>query len=169
MQKLKNMLKRSVGVILFAFIPGMAAGAPTVGWLMGGITGVLTVFSSILIYFGVQLAWDADISDADIEKGFRAAVAKQAADNKDVAEAVKVAGTPEDAFADFDFGDLGDLFDGSEHPGGEPEIHPDDLAAHDAELAAEEAELAEPAAEVTPTPAAPVAPVTYYTDPTKLP
>lgn len=131
MNKLKNMLKRSVGVILFAFIPGMAAGAPTVGWLMGGITGVLTVFSSIIIYFGVQLAWDADVSEADIEKGFRAAVAKQAADNKDVAEAVKVAGAPEDAFDDFDFGDVADLFDGSEHPEGGPEIHPDDLAEED--------------------------------------
>jgi hypothetical protein len=89
MQKIKNALIRSVGVILFAFIPGMAVGAPTVGWFWGGITGVLTVFSSIVIFFGVQLAWDANISDSDIEKGFRAAVAKQAADNDEVKSALE--------------------------------------------------------------------------------
>ncbi len=107
MDKLKNILKRSVGIILFAFIPGMAAGAPTVGWLMGGITGVTTVFSSIIIFFGVQLAWDADISQDDIEKGFRAAVAKAAADNKDIAQAVKE--SAEDTIQFEDFGDFSEL------------------------------------------------------------
>lgn len=87
LKKLRNILIRSIGVIMFAFIPGMAAGAATVGWLMGGIIGVATVFSGIIIYFGVQLAWDAMISDEDIEKGFRAAVAKQ--DNKEVKEAIE--------------------------------------------------------------------------------
>jgi hypothetical protein len=107
MDKLKNIMKRSVGIILFAFIPGMAAGAPTVGWLMGGITGVLTVFSSIIIFFGVQLAWDAEISKEDIEKGFRAAVAKAASDNKDIAEAVKT--SAEDTMELEDFGDFSEL------------------------------------------------------------
>jgi hypothetical protein len=79
--KLKNILVRSIGVIMFAFIPGMAVGGPTVGWFMGGVIGVATVFSSIIIFFGVQLAWDAMISDEDISKGFRAAVAKQAQEN----------------------------------------------------------------------------------------
>jgi len=112
MKKLKNLLLRSLGVILFSFIPGMAVGAPTVGWLLGGITGVLTVFSSIVIYFGVQLAWDAHISDEDIEKGFRAAVAKQASESKEVAEAVKTSATDS---ADLDeFGDLSDLADDDE-------------------------------------------------------
>lgn len=109
MNKFVNLLKRSLGVILFAFIPGMAVGSPTVGWFWGGITGVLTVFSSIIIFFGVQLAWDADISEADIEKGFRAAVAKQAAENKDIAEAVKTSAA--DATTLDEFGDLTDLFD----------------------------------------------------------
>jgi hypothetical protein len=107
MQKFKNVLKRSLGIILFAFIPGMAAGAPTVGWLMGGITCVLTVFSSIIIFFGVQLAWDAEISNEDIEKGFRAAVAKAAADNKDIAQAVKE--SAEDTVQFEDFGDFSEL------------------------------------------------------------
>lgn len=97
MDKLKNILKRSIGIILFAFIPGMAAGAPTVGWLLGGVTGVLTVFSSIIIYFGVQLAWDAEISQSDIEKGFRAAVAKAASENKDIAAATQLTETVEAA------------------------------------------------------------------------
>ena len=88
MNRLKNTLIRSVGVILFAFIPGMASGAATgIGPIMGGFTGVATVFSSIIIYFGVQLAWDAEISQTDIEKGFRAAVAKQSEANPEVKEA----------------------------------------------------------------------------------
>jgi hypothetical protein len=88
MKKIKDTLKRSIGVIMFAFIPGMAAGSPTVGWFMGGVIGVATVFSGIIIYLGVTLAWDADISSADIEKGFRAAVAKQ--DTQEVKDALKL-------------------------------------------------------------------------------
>jgi hypothetical protein len=107
---LKNILTRFIGVILFAFIPGMASGAATgIGPILGGFNGVATVVSSIIIYFGVQLAWDANISDEDVEKGFRAAVAKQAADNKDVAAAVET--SAKDISELDDFGDLSDLFD----------------------------------------------------------
>lgn len=88
MDRIKDGLKRTLGVVLFAFIPGMAVGAPSVGWFWGGVTGVATVFSSIIIYLGVQLAWDAEISQKDIEKGFRAAVAKQAEDNPDIKKAL---------------------------------------------------------------------------------
>jgi hypothetical protein len=111
MSKLKNMITRFFGVILFAFIPGMASGAATgIGPILGGFNGVATVLSSIIIYFGVALAWDASISDEDIEKGFRAAVAKQASDNKDVAEAVKTAADEDGIdFEDFDFGDVEEL------------------------------------------------------------
>lgn len=110
MTRLKELLTRSLGVILFAFIPGMASGAATgIGPVLGGITGVATVFSSIIVYFGVQLAWDASVSHEDIEKGFRAAVAKQAQDNKDVAEAVKTSATDVEDLDEF--GDLTDLFD----------------------------------------------------------
>ncbi len=87
LKKFKNIVVRSIGVIMFAFIPGMAAGSASVGWLQGGLIGVATVFSGIIIFFGVQLAWDAMISDEDIEKGFRAAVAKQ--DSAAVKEAVQ--------------------------------------------------------------------------------
>ncbi len=104
LKKLRNIMVRSIGVIMFAFIPGMAAGSATVGWLMGGLIGVATVFSGIIIFFGVQLAWDAMISDEDIEKGFRAAVAKQ--DSKDVKEAVATSSTDS-----IDFDDIGDLAD----------------------------------------------------------
>lgn len=91
MQRLLDIIKRSIGVILFAFIPGMASGAATgIGPVLGGLTGVATVFSSIIVYFGVQLAWDADISEVDVEKGFRAAVAKQSETNSDIKDAVSV-------------------------------------------------------------------------------
>ena len=110
LSRLKNMIIRFIGVILFAFIPGMASGAATgIGPVLGGFNGVATVLSSIIIYFGVQLAWDANISDEDIEKGFRAAVAKQASDNKDVAEAVATGA--KDASELDEFGDIDDLFD----------------------------------------------------------
>lgn len=106
LNKIKNILIRSIGVIMFAFIPGAAVGGPTVGWFWGGIIGVATVFSSIIIFFGVQLAWDSQISDQDIEKGFRAAVAKQASDNKDVAAAVETSKQDE-----IDWSEIGDLSD----------------------------------------------------------
>lgn len=102
LSKLKNIVIRSIGVIMFAFIPGMAAGSTTVGWLQGGLIGVATVFSGIIIFFGVQLAWDAGISDKDIEKGFRAAVAKQ--DSATVKEAVDTSKDEEINWDDF--GDL---------------------------------------------------------------
>jgi hypothetical protein len=107
LNKLKNVLVRSIGVVMFAFIPGAAVGGPSVGWVAGGFIGVATVFSSIIIFFGVQLAWDAMISEEDIEKGFRAAVAKQAGNNEDIKEAL---GTSASDTPDLsDFGDLDEL------------------------------------------------------------
>lgn len=113
MRTLFNLIKRSVGVIMFAAIPGMATGAATgIGPLLGALNGVATVFSSIIIFFGVQLAWDAQISDEDVEKGFRAAVAKQASENKDIAAAVET--SAKDSSELDEFGDLTDLFDDEE-------------------------------------------------------
>lgn len=107
-KKLKQIVIRSLGVVMFAFIPGMAVGGPTVGWFMGGLIGVATVFSSIIIFFGVQLAWDAMISDEDIEKGFRAAVAKQANENEDIKAAVEEQKKSYDDFDDIEFDDSDD-------------------------------------------------------------
>ena len=103
--KLKQILTRSIGVVMFAFIPGMAVGGPTVGWFMGGLIGVATVFSSIIIFFGVQLAWDAMISDEDIEKGFRAAVAKQANENEEIKAAVEEQSKNYASFDEIEFDD----------------------------------------------------------------
>ena len=91
LQKLKDILTRTLCVILFAFIPGMASAAATgIGPLLGVLNGVATVFSSIIIYFGIQLAWDANVSSEDIEKGFRAAVAKQAEGDKEIKAALEI-------------------------------------------------------------------------------
>lgn len=117
MQKLTQMLIRTLGVILFAFIPGMAVGGPTVGWFWGGITGVLTVLSSIVIFFGIQLAWAGTLTDKDIEKGFRNAVAKAAEDDPELMKALEVSKDDEinfddinwDADPDSDDGDEGDV------------------------------------------------------------
>jgi hypothetical protein len=119
LNKLKNMIVRSIGVIFFAAIPGMATGAASgIGPVLGAVNGVMTVFASIIIYFGVQLAWDASISDEDIEKGFRAAVAKQSQDNPEIKKALEesAAETPQLS----DFGDLSELEDHVDAPAEEP-------------------------------------------------
>ena len=106
-KKLKEIAIRSLGVVMFAFIPGMAIGASTpVGWFWGGVVAVAGVYSSIIIFFGVQLAWDAQISDEDIAKGFRAAVAKQANENEDVRKAVEDQNKTYDSFDDIEFEDV---------------------------------------------------------------
>jgi hypothetical protein len=109
-RRLKKILVRSIGVIMAFFIPGMAAGASTVGWFMGGVIGVATAFSSIIIFFGVQLAWDEVISDDDIEKGFRASVAKAAKENPEIAEAIQTSAEETLELEDV-MGDLDELFD----------------------------------------------------------
>ena len=107
MQRLKEIAIRSIGVVMFAFIPGMAIGASTpVGWFWGGVVAVAGVYSSIIIFFGVQLAWDANISDEDIQKGFRAAVAKQANENEEVRKAVEEQSKTYDDFDDIEFEDI---------------------------------------------------------------
>lgn len=113
LNKLKNILIRSIGVVMFAFLPGAAVGGPTVGWFAGGLIGVGTVFSSIVIFFGVQLAWDAMITESDIEKGFRAAVAKQADDNPDIRKALT--DSANDALDISEFGDISELGDPEDH------------------------------------------------------
>ena len=106
-KKLKEIAIRSLGVVMFAFIPGMAIGASTpVGWFWGGVVAVAGVYSSIIIFFGVQLAWDANISDEDIAKGFRAAVAKQANENEDVRKAVEDQSKTYNSFDDIEFEDV---------------------------------------------------------------
>jgi hypothetical protein len=105
-EKFKQIAIRSLGVVMFAFIPGMAIGASTpVGWFWGGVVAVAGVYSSIIIFFGVQLAWDAQISDEDIAKGFRAAVAKQANENDSVKAAVEQQTKEYDDFDDIEFDD----------------------------------------------------------------
>ena len=108
-QTLKQIAIRSIGVVMFAFIPGMAIGASTpVGWFWGGVVAVAGVYSSIIIFFGVQLAWDAAISQDDIERGFRAAVAKQANENEAVKAAVEAQTVEYDDFDDIEFDDSDD-------------------------------------------------------------
>lgn len=112
MKKIKEIAIRSLGVVMFAFIPGMAIGASTpVGWFWGGVVAVAGVYSSIIIFFGVQLAWDASITDEDIAKGFRAAVAKQANENDEVRKAVEDQSKNFQSFDDLIDDSDADLFD----------------------------------------------------------
>ena len=94
LKKIKEVAIRSLGVVMFAFIPGMAIGASTpVGWFWGGVVAVAGVYSSIIIFFGVQLAWDANISDEDIKA------------------AVETNLQSFDSFSDIDFDGDDDLYD----------------------------------------------------------
>lgn len=104
---LKDFLIRSIGVVMAFFIGGAAIGSSTVGWFMGGVIGVGTVFSGIIVFLGIQLVWFARLTLADIEKAFRAAVAEQAKDNEDIAEALKTSASAGPDLADF--GDLDEL------------------------------------------------------------
>jgi hypothetical protein len=90
---LKSIGIRSLGIPMFAFIPGMGIGASTgIGWLMGGITTTLTAYSVVIIFFGVQLTWNAKLVEKDVEAGFRLAATKAADSNDDIKEALKNAG-----------------------------------------------------------------------------
>lgn len=133
LKKFANILVRTLGVLMFAFIPGMAVAGPSgLQWWEGGMVGVATVVSSIIIFFGVQLAWDGHISEADISKGFRAAVAKHAEDNEEVMDALQSSAEDEldlSKFEDTDDvdEDVIDEFDMLDEPDGNVEGDLDEL------------------------------------------
>jgi hypothetical protein len=105
----KQILVRSLGLILATFFGGTAIGAVAGDWVMGSLIGVGSAFAVVLTTIGVAVAWKGTLELNDITNAYRAAVAKS--DSEAVEDALKVTKD-----GNFDFDDLiddsdADLFD----------------------------------------------------------
>jgi len=105
----KQILVRSVGLVLATFFGGTAIGAVAGNWWMGSLIGVGSAFAVVLTTIGVAVAWKGTLELNDITNAYRAAVAKS--DSEAVEDALKVTKD-----GNFDFDDLiddsdADLFD----------------------------------------------------------
>lgn len=93
----KQILVRSVGLILATFFGGTAIGATLGDWVMGSLIGVGSAFAVVLTTIGVAVAWKGTLEIQDITNAYRAAVAKS--DSEAVEDALKVT---KDGKFDFD-------------------------------------------------------------------
>lgn len=97
----KQILVRSVGLILATAFGGTAIGAVAGDWVMGTLIGVGSAFAVVLTTIGVAVAWKGRLELQDIQNAYRAAVAKS--DSEAVKDALEVA---EDG--EFDWDDVAD-------------------------------------------------------------
>lgn len=93
----KQILVRSVGLILATFFGGTAIGAVAGDWAMGSLIGVGSAFAVVLTTIGVAVAWKGTLEIQDITNAYRAAVAKS--DSEAVEDALKIT---KDGKFDFD-------------------------------------------------------------------
>lgn len=103
-QHIKQIVIRSLGLVLATFFGGTAIGATLGNWWMGSLIGVGSAFAVVLTTIGVAVAWKGSLELQDIENAYRAAVAKS--DSEAVKDALEVT---EDGKFDFD-----DLVDDSD-------------------------------------------------------
>jgi hypothetical protein len=108
-EHLKQIVIRSLGLVLATFFGGTAIGAVAGNWWMGSLIGVGSAFAVVLTTIGVAVAWKGSLEITDIQNAYRAAVAKS--DSEAVEDALKVTKD-----GDFDFDDMiedndSDLFD----------------------------------------------------------
>lgn len=106
MNKIKEILVRSIGLFLATFFGGTAIGAMAGDWVMGSLVGVGSAFAVVATMIGVSVAWSGTLSDQAVVNSFRAAVSKAAEDNEDIKKALDV---HEDG--SFDFDDIDELDD----------------------------------------------------------
>lgn len=111
-EHLKQILIRSLGLVLATFFGGTAIGAVAGNWWLGSLIGVGSAFAVVLTTIGVAVAWKGSLELTDIQNAYRAAVAKS--DSEAVEDALKVAQD-----GNYDFDDLiddndADLFDDQE-------------------------------------------------------
>lgn len=99
MQTVKQIVIRSIGLVLATFFGGTAIGAVAGNWWMGSLIGVGSAFAVVLTTIGVAVAWKGTLELTDISNAFRAAVAKS--DSEAVKDALEVT---EDG--DFDWDDV---------------------------------------------------------------
>jgi hypothetical protein len=108
-EHLKQILIRSLGLVLATFFGGTAIGAVAGNWWLGSLIGVGSAFAVVLTTLGVAISWKGSLELTDIQNAYRAAVAKS--DSEAVEDALKVTQD-----GNFDFDDLiddndSDLFD----------------------------------------------------------
>lgn len=86
----KQLIVRSIGIVLMTFIPGMGIGAAAAGgdWIMGGVIATGTSFATVIIYLGVVLTWSGRWSEKDVATAFRNAASKAAEGNEAVQDAL---------------------------------------------------------------------------------
>ncbi len=96
-EHIKQILIRSLGLILATFFGGTAIGAVAGNWWMGSLIGVGSAFAVVLTTIGVAVAWKGSLEITDIQNAYRAAVAKS--DSEAVEDALKVT---KDGHFDFD-------------------------------------------------------------------
>lgn len=107
-----------LGIAMFTFVPGTGVGAGVelftnpmeanyaLAAIQGGITAALSAYTTVIIFLGVQLAWNGKLTYADWIMGFRQAAAKAADGNESVADALSLSEK-----GSFDYDDLDELDD----------------------------------------------------------
>lgn len=103
-ESVKQILVRSVGLVLATGFAGTAVGAFAGDFLMGTLVGIGSAFAVVLTTIGVAVAWKGTLELQDIQNAFRAAVAKS--DSDAVKDALEVT---EDG--DFDWEDISPDYD----------------------------------------------------------
>ncbi len=100
-ESIKQILVRSLGLILATFFGGTAIGAVAGHWVMRSIIGVGSAFAVVLTTIGGAVAGKGALDLSGIRNAYRAAVAKS--DSEAVKDALEVT---EDG--DFDWDDVQD-------------------------------------------------------------
>jgi hypothetical protein len=108
-EHLKQILVRSLGLVLATFFGGTAIGSVLGDWVMGALIGVGSAFAVVLTTIGVAVAWKGTLELTDIQNAYRAAVAKS--DSEAVEDALKVTQDGKFDFDDVDFDGDDDLYD----------------------------------------------------------
>lgn len=108
-EHLKQILVRSLGLVLATFFGGTAIGSVLGDWVMGALIGVGSAFAVVLTTIGVAVAWKGTLELTDIQNAYRAAVAKS--DSEAVEDALKVTQDGNFDFDDVDFDGDEDLYD----------------------------------------------------------
>ena len=102
-ENIKQILVRSIGLVLATAFGGTAIGAVAGDWAFGTLVGILSAFAVVLTTIGVAVAWKGTLEITDITNAFRAAVAKS--DSEAVRDALEVTKDGEFDWDDVDFDD----------------------------------------------------------------
>lgn len=108
-ETVKQIVVRSIGLVLATFFGGTAVGAVAGDPWMGSLIGVGSAFAVVLTTIGVAVAWKGTLELTDITNAYRAAVAKS--DSEAVEDALKVTQDGNFDFDDVDFDGDDDLYD----------------------------------------------------------